>query len=459
MEAQIYFNNNYEIGALVHGSTSVIEDSLGEYLILGQEITGSYRAINFIKADINGDTLWTKSFPRNQYAYYTGYSNSLIETKDNGYTFGGTVINLLDTTNEGDALLVKLDNNLDTLWTKQFGGTALDVANISIECSDSGFVLIGSTNSYGSGQSDFYMVKTDNNGNFQWQKTFGTAAQEEAYSGIQTLDNGFVLSGYQGSQLYIVKTDSSGNFQWQKTFSGTAGQGFIEQLSDSTYILVGSKNVSGFAYQAYMAKLTSTGTIIWSQTYGGAGDQQFYAIPIILNDGSIVCSGISTLGTPWGLLVKVDSFGNEKWVRTFYKSSTIYNDFFDVKQTIDDGFVMTGTTFVTTQDSWLVKVDSNGCEIANCNVGIEELQSDGLQLKVYPNPCNDYATVEIRLSETQASAKLIVYNLLGSEIIEQKVINNETYIIDTKEYNNGIYFFVLSTEAGIVAREKIIVSK
>ena len=275
--AQTYFNNSYEIGGIAHGSTSVLDDSVG-YLVLGQEITTSYRAMSFVKTDYSGDTIWTKSFPQNQFAYYTGYSNSLIRTNDNKIAFGGTIINLLDSTDSGNALLVKLNNSADTLWMKMYGGSGLDVANITIQSADSGFVLIGATTSYGSGQSDFYMVKTDSLGGFQWQKTFGTSAQEEAYSGIKTLDNGYLLTGHQSGQMYIVKTDEDGNFQWERTIAGSAGQGFIQQFADSTYVLVGSKFVTGLSYQAYITKLTKTGATIWEQTYGGIGDQQLFAV-------------------------------------------------------------------------------------------------------------------------------------------------------------------------------------
>lgn len=441
--AQTYFNNAYEIGGLVHGSTSLIEDPTG-YLVLGQEITVDYRAMNFIKTNFNGDTLWTKSIPRSQYAYYTGYSNSLIKTYDNNLAFGGTVINLQDTTNDGDALLVKLNNNADTLWTRNYGGSGLDVANVAIGCSDSGYVLIGATNSFGSGQSDFYMVKTDSLGNFQWQKTFGTSLQEEAYSGINTLDGGYLLSGYQGSQLYIVKTDNNGNFQWQKTFAGTAGQAFVQQFADSTYILAGAKFVTGSSYQAYVAKLTKTGTIIWQQTYGGVGDQQLYTVPVILNDGDIVVAGITTPGTiPYGVLIKIDSSGNQQWLRTYYKNLTIDNYIYDLKLTSDEGFIMSGGTYVITQDSWLVKVDSNGCEIANCNVGIEEFKVESSKLNVYPNPASTHINISIE-GEDLEDYEITIINIFG-EIQNVRINDSE---ISVSELSSGIYFVSITSKDG-----------
>lgn len=434
---QVYFNNNYDLYQY-EGSTSVIEDN--GYFMLGQEITTNYRCLFFTKTDINGDTLWTKHYPRDQYAYYTGLSNSLIKTYDNNYAFAGTIINLLDTIDEGNCLLVKLTNAGDTLWTKNFGGSQLDIANAVIQSSDSGYVLIGSTSSYGSGLSDIFMIKTDSLGNFEWQKTFGSGLDEEAVCIQNTLDGGYVISGRKGGGSHVVKVDSLGNSQWQFSYSGTTGISYIKQLADSTYILSGGGSVVGLGYQCYLMKINKDGSAAWQKYYGGPSDEWLYSAPIILDDGSIVVSGIAAYGVQYGLLLKADSLGNEKWLRTYYKN-TIYNDFFDVKRTSDNGFVMTGTTYVSTQDLWLIKIDSNGCEIANCNVGIDEFQISDSKLQAYPNP----ATSEINISligEDLIDYQIFIHNILG-EVQKTKIENSK---ISLEAFSSGVYFITAIKE-------------
>lgn len=440
---QIYFDNNYENNSNTANATSVIVLDTGGYLFPSCVFGNGYSSILILKVGLNGDTIWTREYPKTSTFFSTGTSNSTIKTYDNNYVFCGAET---DSSNTWNALLVKINGNGDTLWTKVYGGPNDDNANMVCQTPDSGFVLMGFTQSFSNGTaSDFYLIKTDKNGNFQWQHAYGTTAAEDCVSGQITLDGGYMMSGHRAGTLHIVKTDSNGNFQWEKVYPGTEGQAFIKQLPDSSYIMVGAKNVTGLAAQAFMAKLTKTGNVIWQQTYGGAGDQQFYAVPIILNDGSIVCSGVSTLSTiPWGLLVKTDSSGNQQWLRTYYKSPSSDNYIYDVRHTSDNGFIMSGFALVLTSDPWLVKIDSNGCEVAGCNVGIEDIFAEGNNINVYPNP----ASSELRISSNKPRIKKMkINNVLGGCVYERDVENEKKEIsVDVSGLVNGMYFVEVMCE-------------
>jgi hypothetical protein len=262
--SQTYFNKLYDYNgnnSLSNAASTAIELNNGDYFVSGVKFLPSFGALHFIRININGDTVLEKRFPKTNCSYSTGIGNSLIRCFDGNFVQAGTYID--SSSIYWDALLVKLTANGDTLWTKTYGGPNYDLANIVCQTPDSGFVLMGSTESFSNGPAaDFYLIKTDKNGNFQWQHTYGTTIDENCVSGQLTLDGGFIMSGYRPTLLYIVKTDSNGNFQWDMQFPGTAGTGFIKQLIDSTYILVGAKAVSGLGYEAYMAKLSSTGSII-----------------------------------------------------------------------------------------------------------------------------------------------------------------------------------------------------
>lgn len=462
VNAQTYFNKLYDYdnsNIFLNCATTSYKYASGDFLLGTTKFySSSFGALHFIKINSSGDTIFSKRYPKPYCAYSTAIGNSLIKCFDGNLVLAGAFYDSAGT--YPNALLVKLNEDGDTLWTKNYGGSNFDNANVVCQTIDSGFVLMGVTQSFSMGSaSDFYLIKTDKNGTFQWQQVYGTTLPEDCVSGQITLDGGFILAGHRNNQLHIVKTDSAGNFKWEKVYSGTAGQGFIKQLQDSTYILVGTKLIAGLSYQAYMAKLTKTGVIIWENTYGGSGDQQFYTVPIILNDGSIVCSGVSTIGIPWGLLIKTDSLGNQQWLRTYYANPSNDNYIYDLKLTNDNGFIMTGSGNVTGQDAWVVKVDSAGCEIANCNVGVEEFEAQIDHLKVYPNPSSEYTKIEIHLNEEVLNAQLIVYNLLGMEVTKRNVVNGDSFTINTEVYNNGIYFYVLLTEAGVIEKEIIIISK
>lgn len=440
---QSYFNKvyDYDQSNLYNNAASTsYECSNGDFLISSMKFySASFSALHFIRINSFGDTLFSKRYKKSNCAYYVGLSGSLIKCYDGNLVQAGSFYD--STLSQPDMLLIKLTENGDTLWTKTYGGNDTDGANMVFQTLDSGFVLVGATNSYGGGYSDFYIVKTDKDGNFQWQKTYGNISDEVCYVGQVTLDGGFILSGEKNNKLYIVKTDSNGTFQWERFFGATAGYGFIKQYSDSTYALAGAKYVTSTVYKAYMTRLTKTGGTIWEQTYGFA-NLIFYAIPIILDDGCIVCSGSNNYGTnPWGFLLKVDSLGNEIWLRSYYANSGNHNYIYDVKQTSDSGFIMTGSGNIMGQDAWVVKVDSAGCEIVNCNVGVEVFQVQSSVLQVYPNP----ATSEINISiegEDINEYEISVNNILG-ECQKIKIAHS---IIDISDLASGVYFITAIKE-------------
>lgn len=113
-------------------------------------------------------------------------------------------------------------------WNKTYGGTADDSIYSVLQTNDGGYLLSGYTRSFGSGQTDFWSLKSDSGGNVQWNKTYGGPYREEAVCSIQTSDGGYAtvgnkdVSGYENFDVWLVKTDSFGVAQWNKTYGGGA---------------------------------------------------------------------------------------------------------------------------------------------------------------------------------------------------------------------------------------------
>jgi len=173
------------------------------------------------------------------------YAHSVQQTTDGGYILAG------ETSSYGagnyDFWLLKTDSNGIEQWNRTFGGTDYDRALYVQQTSDGGYILAGFTESYSAGYGDSWLIKTDSDGNEQWSKTFGGTGDDWARHVRQISDYGYTIVGYTKSfgagdlDAWLVKTDSNGNEQWNKTFGGTGrdGASFVQQVSDGGYILVG----------------------------------------------------------------------------------------------------------------------------------------------------------------------------------------------------------------------------
>ena len=149
--------------------------------------------------------------------------------------------------------MVKTDANGNKEWDKTFGGSDWDLVESIQQTADGGYILVGYTWSYGAGNCDFWLIKTDSKGNRQWDRTFGGANSDIACSVQQTADGGYILAGYTWSYgagppaFWLVKTDSDGNKEWNKTFGGTDDDRArsILQTVDGDYILAGHRRSYG----------------------------------------------------------------------------------------------------------------------------------------------------------------------------------------------------------------------
>jgi hypothetical protein len=153
-------------------------------------------------------------------------------------------------------------------WNKAYGGTGWDEAYALVQTGDSGYALAGYTTSFAIGYFDFWLVKTDANGNALWNKTYGTMGSDKAQALVQTTDGGYALAGWEGFSnesfgagvfdFWLVKTDSSGNMQWNKAYGGTGWDEAyaLVQTGDSGYALAGYTNSSGAdLYDFWLVKL------------------------------------------------------------------------------------------------------------------------------------------------------------------------------------------------------------
>ena len=229
------------------------------------------------------------------------YSNSVQQTTDGGFIIAGKTKSF--GVGEYNGYIIKTDSSGNETWSKTFGGTDHDFFVFSVQqTTDGGFIIIGSTQSSGAGSDDVYLLKTDSNGNETWSKTFGGIDRDYGRSVQQTADGGFIIAGSTrsssvgSSDVYLLKTDSNGNETWSKAFGGTDGEEYgnsVRQTADGGFIIAGSRRFfSARNSDVYLLKTDSNGNETWSKTFGGAYNDYGNSVQQT-DDGGFIIAGLT----------------------------------------------------------------------------------------------------------------------------------------------------------------------
>jgi len=257
-------------------------------------------------------------------------------------------------------------------WNKTYGGSDKDFAYSLVQTSDEGYALAGETWSFGAGDIDFWLVKTDAYGNMQWSRTYGEISSEGANSVVQTSDGGYALAGWYGSETHgkqfrLIKTDSFGEPEWIRTlgdYGHDEGNSVIE-TSDGGLAVAGATSKFGY-YDGYyypdfwLVKFSSSGNIEWDKTYGYAAPKSDIAYSVVqTSDGGYALVGQEGVSADFWL-VKTDAYGNMQWNKTI--ESPRGSEAYSVIQTSDGGYAITGDWIGEYGEYWarLVKTDSFG---------------------------------------------------------------------------------------------------
>jgi predicted secreted protein len=347
---------------------SLVQTSDGGYALAGYTNSSSAGSYDFwlIKTNSSGNMQWNRTYggTGDDEAY------SVVQSKDEGYAVAGVTDSF--GAGETDAWLVKTDSSGDMQWNRTYGGRAEDGAYSVIQTSDGGYALAGYTDSFGAGSFNFWLIKTDSTGSMTWNKTYGGPGDDEAECVIQTSDGGYALAGYTNSfgagsyDFWLVKTDSSGSMTWNKTYGGPGDDEArcVIQTSDGGYALVGMTNSTGAGgYDFWLVKTDSYGTLQWSQTYGGAYDEIANAV-VQTSDGGYALAGLTGsygAGDIDYWLVKTTSSGSTQWSQTYGGSGD--DEAYSLVQTSDGGYALAGFTTsygAGSYDAFLVKTDSSG---------------------------------------------------------------------------------------------------
>ena len=295
--AQTFGGTNYDSGNSVQQTTD------GGYIICGW--TYSFGNVNgdvyLIKTDGNGTEQWHQTFSGTTFAY----GASVQQTIDGGYIITGRA--------DSDVFLLKTDGNGQEQWNQTFGGTNYDSGNSVQQTTDGGYIICGGTSSFGNGGSDVYLIKTDGNGQEQWNQTFGGLDNESGVSVQQTSDGGYIIKknieNWDTIQsVFLIKTDDNGNLQWEEAVSGlgTERGGAVRQTTDGGYVVIGSFVDQNWGTEStHLLKTDANGNQLWDKTYEGG---RLGTSLELTDDGGYIITGLSSIYSFY--LIKTDGSGN-----------------------------------------------------------------------------------------------------------------------------------------------------
>jgi hypothetical protein len=260
-----------------------------------------------------GQISFYKTFTNNGYDVGQG----VVQLEDSSYLITGSSssFNTLST----QAFLLKLDSLGNKLWSKDYGGAEADWGRRVLYKKNFGCFIAGYTNSIGQGGYDAYLVKTSVDGDFEWEKAYGTSGWEKIHDAVMLADTGVLMVGETISletddkNIYFIRTDKEGDTLWTKIIPNS-GEDFakaVKVLDDTTVIVCGQRKdfLTGKKKAFVMRMNSNTGLIYWDNLYGDEGDNCFNDFVFWNNTINLVGYRTFDSGAIYGTTVRVDMDG------------------------------------------------------------------------------------------------------------------------------------------------------
>jgi hypothetical protein len=406
---------------------SIIETSGNNYLIVGNNGNSAW----LLKIDNLGNEVWNKTFGSS----FRNWFSTIRPTNDGGYILSGTKAYSPYNNNQGDAWIMKIDYNGNEQWNRTLGGRKHDFGTFCNQTRDGGFIFIGYTKSYGAGDFDCWIVKTNSTGIEQWNKTYGGVDSDAAFMAQQTPDGGYIVTaqtlsfGSGNYDAWIFKINSTGTNQWERIKGGTLNDGLtrIQPTSDGNYVLIGGTWSFGTQENdVWLVKMNDKGDELLNLTYVGPDRDMGTHICETSDQGFIIVGVTRPPGTSiqntW--LIKTNKTGVLEWDRIY--GGRWDDECYWVQQTSDGGYIVVGLTEsfgVGYTDVWVFKTDATGNIHPDGNMRSGNLLSGCDTSTIELFECNTTvdpkAVIRIQFSQDQVNW----YNSLG-------VMGDWDYLLD-----------------------------
>lgn len=425
----------------------------------GYIITGSTSSFGQGNTDmylVKLDSVGRKKFETSFGNYNNEIGKSVVQLLDSSYV----VVGYTNSTGFGgyDIFLVKTDKHGNLVWQKTIGGSDWDFAYSLQATSDGGFIIAGTTYSYGHGNADGYVVKTDANGNVTWTKTYGGANDDEFKSVIETSAGGYALTGYTKSyndldsgDVWVFKLDAVGDSTWCKFYGGGKedfGNEIIQHPSGEYYIAGATQSYGVGLLDGYLLKLDNAGVLLLHQEHGSPSyDEEFTSVVVEKRNSNFICFMEKEFFVGFNL-----QFRLIEWTTNLnYTNATDYgsvddDEMYKIINTKDKGYACIGYTKgygATNTDVYFLKSDSNLIGSTSI-VSLKENILERNQIQIFPNP----SSKETHIQSSLNIKEIKLYDCSGIEIYINesiKFIDEKHIVINTENIKNGLYFIKVNS--------------
>ncbi|MCC6486952.1 MAG: hypothetical protein IT364_05575 [Candidatus Hydrogenedentes bacterium] len=306
----------------------------------------------------------------------------LTRTHDGGFLLGGTT----ESAGAGgrDFYIVKTDNLGNEVWSNTFGGILREDGEPVLDTSDGGYLIAGFTTTFGAGDTDMYLVKTDAAGNKDWSRTYGGPEGEKVFDIESAFDGGFALGGYTESfgagqtDMYLVKTNRKCRVQWSKTYGWATDERAygMDQCAAGGYFLAGNSiRADAVHMDIYVVRTDVDGVEIWGETYDAGGSATASAVTETSNGGCLVTGRTYDydVGEYDIYVIKLEADGDTEWSRIL---GGAYDDrAYAGHETADGGYIVVGTSedrTCTKNDMYIAKLNAVGAPVWSTKIGGSE---------------------------------------------------------------------------------------
>lgn len=437
----------------------------GGYVVAGAIFSSGGNGSDFyvVKTNAQGNLLWTRTYGGSGH----DEARSVQQTTDSGYVIAGSIYSPNGTGN--DFYVVKTDGQGDTLWTHTYGGSSDDFAYSIQQTMGGGYIVAGYTWRGDESLWDFYVVKIDCEGIELWTRTYGGSSEDFALSIQQTADSGYVVAGYTysfgggGTDYYVVKTNVQGDELWTHTYGGSSDDEAksIQQTADGGYVIAGYTTSFGAgSTDYYVVKTDAQGDALWTRTYGGIDDDAAYSIRQT-TDGGYVVAGYTASFVAGGYafyVVKTDGQGDLLWTRTYGGTDDDFST--SIQQTTDGGYVVAGYTDSFGEGDYDLYVVKTGPEVLGIEPGrAGAVPTDVALYQNYPNPFNPSTTISFDLPR-ESHVLLNIFDLTGRSVatLADETMNAGSHKVDFNAATlpSGVYVYCLNSNGNSQSRKLVL---